>query len=220
MTNCRRIMCPLAVVALLFSGCGGSSTSHESAAKSAATLRPALRLTPPAKRSKPRDRFATGLPSERTTSTSSRSQLPPAPGTLAALAAASIPAVVGLHNLASSAGLQAALPGGALKGAARDERVRLARLRRQVRAARGAGSGRLESTLHGYQQLAEALAGTRRPPAAASKNRLLALDAAWRGSLRAIGRASKTNLVADVPTLLVPRTPGPQAPPRKAVNAP
>jgi hypothetical protein len=158
------------------------------------------------------DRFARGVPTAKVPA----AKTPPAPGTLGAVAVASISAVVSVHNVASSVGRPLNLPRGALHGQAADARAMLGRLRSQLGQAPRGIRGEFGMVLAGYRAIAADLARRPRPLAAPARSRLAALDIRWRRALRIIGRRSGSEIEASAPPLLRPHIPAPARQPDKA----
>jgi hypothetical protein len=201
----------LMVAALLVVGCGHSNTTTTGAQTTGLRL-PNRPLSPAAPGTKTTDRFATGVP----TQPAKAQAAPPAPNTLGAVAIATIPAVVGVHNLAASAGRTSQLPAGALRDQASDVHRQLSGLRVKLSTSSRGARSRLASILDGYAGVAVTLGHTQRPLGAASRRHLAALDIRWRQQLRALSRRAGSDLLATVPPLPVPNIPAPPLPARKA----
>jgi hypothetical protein len=201
-TRASRVL--LTAAALLVAGCGHSSDASNGAPTTGLRL-PNRPLSPAPSRTTTTDRFATGLPTHR----SKAQAVPPAPGTVGALALASIPAVVGVHNLAASAGRPSGLPPRALRDQAEDVRRELAGVRVQLAPSPHGARSRLASILDGYLGIAASLGRRQRPLGAASRSHLASLDLRWRHQLHEISRQAGSHLLAKVPALPRPNIPAP-----------
>jgi hypothetical protein len=196
----------LLAMALLVAGCAAGGSDRQATETANVVRVPERPLKPAAPSSTtPTDRFARGLP-PRIRSTR---PVPPAPNTLGALAMASIPAVVGVHNVASSVGRPLGLPRGALHAQAVDLRGMLGRLGSQLRRSPQGVRAELATVLSGYLGIANDLARRAEPLAASARRRLAALDVRWRRALRTIGRRSGSDLADAVPSLPRPHIPAP-----------
>lgn len=196
----------LLVVALLVVGCGnGERDEQPEGGDTANVVRLPDRSPKPAPpRTVTTDRFASGVPRAPKVRPA-----PPAPNTFEALAMASIPAVVGVHNLASSVGRPTGLPPGALRDQAADVRARLVLLGSQLRRSPGAARAELAAIVNGYAGVASRVARRERPLVTRERRRLAAMDLRWRRALRDIGRRSRSDIVASVPPLPRPHIPAP-----------
>ena len=182
-------------VAVVLAGCGGTAGSHRG------TQPPPPRVTPPMPKHATANRFAHGLP---TTHPSTQAVPPPAPGTPGGLAVASIPAVVGLHDLASAVGRPLGVPAGALTGEATDLTRRLSAVRAQVGQSPSGPAARLGVVIDGYSRFAQRVAHQKARIGPSAISQLRALDAEWKAALDAIGHQQHQNLLALVPNLLIP----------------
>lgn len=197
----------LLAVAALAVGCANDDDDQPAGGPTAVVRLPDRPLKPALPRTVTTDRFARGLPAAR-----KAPPAPPAPNTLGAAAVASIPAVVAVHNLASTVGRPTGLPRGALRDQAVDVRARLVRLRSQLGPSPAGARAEFATILKGYASAATRLARRQRPLVARDRRRLAALDVRWRRALRELGRRSGSDLVAAVPSLPRPHIPAPKLP--------
>lgn len=192
---------------LLTVGCGSGDRPFQGEGSVAAPVL-SVPSNPPSKPTATPNRFARGLPSSK-----AHPGVPSlAPTTSGGLAAASIPVVVQLHNLAAALGRPLGLPQGALRHQAADVARRLRALRTKLAVAPIGRPSALASILSGYADLATRIVLRDRPLGSRSRRRLARLDARWRGALRAVGRSSRVNLLAMVPSLPLPNVEAPPLP--------
>jgi 1,2-diacylglycerol 3-beta-glucosyltransferase len=198
MTACLAPLALLLILGTALSGCGGTTEQNHGPISPAAAQAARIK-TPPLRRVRPQNRFAHGLPS----GPSSPDGMPAAPGTLAGIASASVPAVVDLHNLAATIANGIRLPAGAIQGEASDESARLARLSHQAAINRDPAAPVLAGALQSYSELAASLGTSNHTPIAHAAGRLAAIDRQWRGIVQRLTR-SRTTASNSIPPLLVP----------------
>lgn len=197
-------------MSLLLAGCGDGDIQQATQPDVVRVADVPLQQAAPSSKPAPA-RFARGVPTAKVPA-----KTRPAPGTLGAVAVASISAVVSVHNVASSVGRRLNLPRGALHGQAADARAVLGRLRSRLGHATRGIRGEFGRVLAGYRAIAADLARRPRPLAAPARRRLAALDIRWRRALRIIGRRSGSEIEASAPPLLRPHIPAPTREPDKA----
>jgi hypothetical protein len=128
---------------------------------------------------------------------------PPAPGSLTALAASSVPLVAQLHNTAALMTRRTGLPAGTLTTQAVSLKGKLTGLAKRSSASSGSGS-QFHDVLLAYADLAGKLNEKSAPDARKLSADLAALDKKWKTVLGAIGTKAHVNLLATLPPLLLP----------------
>ena len=185
-------------LALAIGGCGTDVGHTRRSAVSPAAAQASRLTTPPAPRIKVQSRFAQGLPRTAARSTFA----PPLAGSPAGEAAASIPAVVELHDLASTIVRHVQLPPGAIHGEASDLAARFTLLNRAVRTVPGGAATDFSGALIAYGQISGVLGSGQQRAALALASRLVATDRRWRRALAQLSGSSHTRLTTMIPPLL------------------
>lgn len=142
---------------------------------------------------------AQGIPSTQPTP----SLVPAAPGSVYGVAQSSIPIVVQLHDVASTANHDIGLPDGAASAQATDLVRRFQDTIKTLERHKNTDR-RLTTTLNRYLAIAKKLTKTAVPPAAALTTQLKAVDSQWVAALNALKGPGGTSLTTDLPPLLYP----------------